>query len=577
MKRILGVEGGGTKTDWLCLDETGGVVGNGRLPSANLRLISDRELDWLLRVLPADMTKVGVFLAGCATEADRLRLHECVARVWPGAGIAIGSDRESGFASAFQGRDGVAVISGTGSAITGRAGNRFEYAGGWGQFLGDKGSGYDLAVQALRHVLWSYDLTREMTPTAAAILSALALNQLADLVSWAKDSDKMSVARLAPVVFDMAAHGDPEMSAILDGGARALAEGACAVAGRLGMDHPEIKLQGGLFQNRPEYAERFIAHLAPMMPTAAVSVCNESGAVGAAWLAARQADGVVSSATQKPGEKPEIDIAELTSALTEQVNPRSLGLDGMSTAKIVDLFIDEEARIGEALAGAKVPLIAAIELTSDAFRQGGRLFYVGAGTSGRLGMLDASEIPPTFGTEPALVQAIMAGGVAALHQSVEGAEDQAEAGALAVVGRGVSQGDVVCGIAASGRTPFVLGALQRARGLGARTILISCNPARRHSGLPWDVEIDLAAGPELLTGSTRLKAGTVTKCALNILSTASMVRLGKVHGNLMAGVVASNAKLRDRAVRLVSMIRGLSLDEAKALLEEQAWEVKKCV
>ena len=305
-------------------------------------------------------------------------------------------------------------------------------------------------------------------------------------------------------------------------------------------------------------------------PGARVSLCTESGAAGSVWLAAREV-------ALLPPMQPEIDLSELASAVTEAVNPRSVGLDAMSTAQIVDLFVSEESRVNEALVAARMSLIAAVELTSDALRQGGRLFYVGAGTSGRLGVLDASEIPPTFGADPQLVQAIMAGGVGALYRSAEGAEDQPEAGALASSERGVRSGDVVCGITASGRTPFVMGALKRARKIGARTILLTCNPARRMRGRPWDVEIDLPTGPELLAGSTRLKAGTATKCALNILSTAVMVRLGKVHGNLMAGVVVSNAKLRERAIRLVSALLGLSRAEAEAVLESHGWDVRQCL
>jgi N-acetylmuramic acid 6-phosphate etherase len=226
-----------------------------------------------------------------------------------------------------------------------------------------------------------------------------------------------------------------------------------------------------------------------------------------------------------------------------------------------------------ALEGARGELVAAVDRVAEALQRGGRLFYTGAGTSGRLGVLDASEIPPTFGASPELVQGIIAGGVSALHSAAEGAEDQPEAGELAVVGRGVRAGDVVCGIAASGRTPFVLGTLRRARAVGARTILLTCNPARKRVER-WDVEIDLATGAELVTGSTRLKAGTATKVTLNIISTCAMVRLGAVRGNLMINVQATNAKLRDRAIRLVKELRGCSYEEARGRLEENGWSVR---
>ena len=542
MKRVLGIEGGGTKTEWLYVDESGVSMRSGVLSASNLRLVSDGFLEELFRVLPPEATHVGVFLAGCATEADRQRLRTCAERVWPQAETVVGGDRESGFAAAFGGDDGVAVIAGTGSAITGRRAGHYEKAGGWGQLLGEN------------------------------ILCALALNRLEELVSWAEEADKMAVAKLAPVVFQAAAKGDEEMSAILERGACALADGACATIARLGFEAPpEIKLQGGLFLHHPEYAERFFRRISETIPGARVSVCTESGAAGSVWLAAHRQLGAL-----QPME-PEIDLTEMALALTEQSNPRSSGLDLMTTPKIVELFISEESRVPEALMGSRMHIIAAIELVTDALRKGGRLFYVGAGTSGRLGVLDASEIPPTFGADPELVQAIMAGGVGALYRSVEGAEDQREAGAHAVVERGVQPLDVVCGITASGRTPFTLGALHKARELGARTILLACNPARRPDGTPWDIEIDLATGPELLTGSTRLKAGTATKCALNILSTAVMVRLGKVRGNLMAGVVVTNAKLRDRAIRLVSALRGIGRAEAETLLEANGWEVRRCL
>ena len=571
MKRVLGIEGGGTKTEWLFVDESGTATQSGVLPAANLRLVSNEALEQIFRVLPPDPTHVGVFLAGCATAADRARLHDCVTRVWPQARTTVGGDRESGFAAAFGEGDGLAVIAGTGSAISGRRGERFEKAGGWGQLLGDVGSGYRLAVQALRHVLWQYDLTRRVTQPGESMLCALALNRLEELVRWAEEADKMSVAKLAPVVFQAAQKGDAEMGAILDRGARSLAEGACATLRRLGFETPpEIKLQGGLFLHHPEYVERFSLEVAKTFPDTRVSVCTESGAKGAAWLAARELS------LPHPME-PELDLAELAGALTEQVNPRSMHLDRMSTPQIVDVFINEESHVNDALLAARMPLITAIELATDALRKGGRLMYVGAGTSGRLGVLDASEIPPTFGAEPELVQAIMAGGVGALYRSVEGAEDQRESGAHAVIERGVRPCDVVCGITASGRTPFVLGALRQAREMGARTILLSCNPARRGSQPPWDVEIDLPTGPELLAGSTRLKAGTATKCALNILSTAVMVRLGKVRGNLMVSVVATNAKLRDRSIRLVSALRGVSRPEAEAMLEANGWDVRRCL
>jgi N-acetylmuramic acid 6-phosphate etherase len=229
--------------------------------------------------------------------------------------------------------------------------------------------------------------------------------------------------------------------------------------------------------------------------------------------------------------------------------------------------------VGEALRAVSADLARAIELVAESLRRGGRLFYVGAGSSGRLGVLDASEIPPTFGASPELVQGIIAGGATALHRSVEGAEDEGSNGALAIDRRGVKDVDVVIGITASGRTPFVLGALERAKSLGAKTVLLSCNPARGRR-LNVDLAIDLGVGPEIVTGSTRLKAGTATKVALNIISTGAMVALGKVRGNLMINLNTSSTKLRDRATRMVVELTECNYDSARAQLEQSGWDLR---
>lgn len=232
----------------------------------------------------------------------------------------------------------------------------------------------------------------------------------------------------------------------------------------------------------------------------------------------------------------------------------------------------------DALRGAIVDLAKTVEMVATSLRKGGRLFYVGAGSSGRIGVLDASEIPPTFGASAELVQGIIAGGATALSRSVEGAEDEADNGALAIDERGIKNGDVVIGLTASGRTPFVLGSLGRAKSLGAKTVLLTCNPAGTAASTPdVDLTIDLATGPEILTGSTRLKAGTATKIALNIISTGAMVALGKVRGNLMIDLQILSTKLRDRAIRLVAEIAGCDYEAARKRLETNDWNLRAAV
>ncbi|HIK30309.1 MAG TPA: N-acetylmuramic acid 6-phosphate etherase [Oscillatoriales cyanobacterium M59_W2019_021] len=259
--------------------------------------------------------------------------------------------------------------------------------------------------------------------------------------------------------------------------------------------------------------------------------------------------------------------------LTEQSNPNTQNLDRLSALELVDLFNREDARVLQAIAAAREPLAEAIERIAESLRRGGRLFYVGAGTSGRLGVLDAAECPPTFCTPPELVQGIIAGGAAALIRSSEDLEDRAQDGAEAVAQRQIHEVDAVVGITAGGTTPFVLGALQAAKQRGATTIFIACVPAEQ---VPVDADVDirLIVGPEVLAGSTRLKAGTVTKLALNILSTSTMVMLGKVYGNRMVDVAVTNRKLHDRALRIIGDLTGLSRQEAGFLLEKSDRQVK---
>lgn len=260
---------------------------------------------------------------------------------------------------------------------------------------------------------------------------------------------------------------------------------------------------------------------------------------------------------------------------TEQRNPASMNLDRLSVRNAIALMLREDSKIPPALLAERGLIERGVNLVTRSLRRGGRLFYVGAGTSGRLGVLDASECPPTFRTDPELVQGIIAGGQTALWSAVEGAEDDPAAGARAVQFRGVGRRDTVVGIAASGRTPFVWGALREASRRGAATILLCFNPHLRivRADRPTLV-IAPRIGPEVLTGSTRLKSGTATKLILNIFTTLSMVRLGKVLGNLMIDVKASNDKLRDRAVRIVRELTGADYETARAALQKADWKIK---
>ena len=259
--------------------------------------------------------------------------------------------------------------------------------------------------------------------------------------------------------------------------------------------------------------------------------------------------------------------------LTEQANPASEQLDQLDTASLVALFCRNDREPQQAVEDAREALAAAVDAIGARLRRGGRLFYLGAGTSGRLGVLDAAECPPTFCSPPELVQGVLAGGAPALLRSSEGLEDLAEAGRSDLEERGFGPADALVGIAAGGTTPYVLGALEHARAIGALAIAMACVPSRQ-APMPCDIDIRLLTGPELLTGSTRLKAGTATKMALNILSTGVMVRLGKVYGNRMVDVAVTNSKLEDRALRILGDLTGIDREQAATRLADAGGSVK---
>ena len=262
---------------------------------------------------------------------------------------------------------------------------------------------------------------------------------------------------------------------------------------------------------------------------------------------------------------------------TERRNPRTASIDLASPLEIVDMINAEDRRVPEVVATQREQIARAIELAEAAFRAGGRLFYVGAGTSGRLGVLDASEIPPTFGANPAMVQGIIAGGLPALTKAQEGAEDVVGNGARAMDEHGIAAKDFVIGIAASGTTPYVRAALERAATLGAKTGIVACSAPPADLVAKVDVTILPIVGPEVVTGSTRMKAGTATKLVLNTITTGAMIRLGKTYGNLMVDLRATNNKLVDRSQRIVMEVTGVSRDEATKLLERAGKSVKLAI
>jgi N-acetylmuramic acid 6-phosphate etherase len=261
---------------------------------------------------------------------------------------------------------------------------------------------------------------------------------------------------------------------------------------------------------------------------------------------------------------------------TEAINPATLGIDKLPASGVIDLMLAEDRKMLAAVQRERDRIALGADILAKALRKGGRMVFVGAGTSGRLGVLESAEMPPTFGTDPDLVQAIMAGGKGAIVKATEGSEDDYEEGARQINRVAVSKKDVVIGVTASGMTPFVRGALTRARQAGARIIFVTCDP-RSELQTFVDLTIAPAVGPEVIAGSTRLKAGTATKLVLNMLTTGAMILTGKTYGNLMVDVQTNSEKLKDRAKRIVHIVTGISLEDADKLLKKSQWDVKAAI
>jgi N-acetylmuramic acid 6-phosphate etherase len=261
---------------------------------------------------------------------------------------------------------------------------------------------------------------------------------------------------------------------------------------------------------------------------------------------------------------------------TEAINPVSLAIDKTPIRDIVEMVVNEDRKVIAAVLKEKERIAHGIEIVANALRKGGRVIFVGAGTSGRLGVVEASEMPPTFGTSPSLVQAIMAGGQEAVFRAKEGVEDNFEEGARSIARVRLTRRDVVIGVSASGMTQFVRGALTRARKAGAKIIFVTCWPGSELQNFV-DLQIAPAVGPEIIAGSTRLKAGTATKMVLNMLTTIAMIKVGKTYGNLMVDVQTGSEKLKDRARRILGIVTGLSYDDADSLLRRAKWDVKAAI
>jgi N-acetylmuramic acid 6-phosphate etherase len=606
-RRFLGIEGGATHSVALLTDEPGNLLKRATGGPANLQFLSDAQLVRHFRSFATQFPRpdgIAIGLAGAWAGTGKSRIRSAAARVWPGASCYATHDLETALVAA-QAQEGdqtvphVLVVSGTGSACYAKRRDGKEVKiGGWGHLLGDRGSGYDIGLRSLQTVIDSYDRHQQWPVLGQKILRALQLNEPYDLIGWVQRATKAEIAAVAIEVFQAREHNDRLAWQVLSQAAQSLALAAAACAQRIAHRNELVRfsLAGSVLLQQPAFARQVGLEIRRLWPKAASARLPRESAWGAVELA-RQA--VAEASAAQPGSTAPIGAigaATLSSARragvrdevplvrsakmspTEQRNPRSMNLDTLPLLEAIELFLSEDAKIPRKLLGMSSKISLVVEAIVRAFKRGGRLFYVGAGTSGRLGVLDASECPPTFRTPPELVQGIIAGGQAALWKSVEGAEDDSTAGSAAISSRTVHRRDVVIGIAASGTTPFVWGALREAKRRGATTVLLCFNPyleiPRR---LLPTIVLAPNLGPELLTGSTRLKAGTATKLLLNLLTTLAMVRLGKVRSNLMIDLNPANVKLRDRAVRIVIALTAAKYECARAALEARHWFIEKAV
>lgn len=569
---VLAFEGGATHT-------RAGVVHKGALLAvaeggpcnptayglaASLRGLVEAGEAALAAYKGARPTVAAVGSAGAVDAAQKRGLGTAICRHFGLARAVVGTDLHPLLlANAWDG-PGILAIAGTGSNVLARgADGRLVQVGGRGTLLGDEGSGYMIAAEALRRAARAVDGWGAATRLAEALPRAAGVANVDALIGWGALASKRDIAALCAAVFEAAGAGDVAARECIEHQAALLADQVLAAARQVGEGGAALHNVfgvGGLFERYPLFTAVFNARLAdagmhytppPVTGPVAVAVLARLASVPA-WAEEVRAG----AAADLPG----------TEAL-----PDTPPLDGLSPRELVDVMFSAERRVGECLARNAGPVAAVVEAAVQALRAGGRMLYAGAGTSGRLGVLDAAECGPTFGVGEEVIRAIIAGGENALREAVEGAEDDAEAGAAAIAGAGVDERDLLIGIAASGRTPFVAGALAEAARRGARTALVACVA---EPGLRADLVVSLDTGPEALPGSTRLKAGTATKIVLNAISTGAMALSGRVYEGRMVAMRPSNTKLRARAVRMTAELAACDAVRAEAALVASDWDIR---
>lgn len=590
----LGLEGGATRTTVLMVDQNDQALASFTVGPANIRLTNSGDLEAHFRGikerLPHPPSMIGVGLAGVRLPSDHERLRHAVERVWPNIPCATSDDLITAL-EAVDWRPAcpaqVLVLSGTGSCCFGRHRNGSRSRlGGRGHILGDRASACDIAQRTLRALINAYDTDPDHTwpPLGADILSHLQMNEPEDLIDWSLEVPKNELASLAIPIFEAARlRQDPVATTVLNQAAETLARDAIACAEHIATDRERVQFifNGAVLLKNPDFQDQVRDFIRQGWRNSDISALERPsvwGSINLARTASEKTSSQDTTAISTPS--PHTDTWEpfcpVSTAPTEQRNPKSSNFSELSIREGLELMLTEDANIPEAILPESAAIEWTIERVIHAFANGGRLIYCGAGTSGRLGVLDASECPPTFRSNPRMVQGIIAGGRSALWSAVEGAEDNPGEGTAAIIARNIGENDVVVGISASGQAPFVWGCLDEAKKRKAATVLFCVNPAYKDHPLP-DQVIAPSTGPELLTGSTRLRAGTATKLVLNAITTLAMTHSGKVTGNLMTDLNPSNVKLRQRAVSIVQEITKASEAEATSALKNSSWNVRQAI
>ena len=589
MNKLLGIECGATHT--VALLEQEGKVTKAEFGPANIRLISKKEFSHLLQKIAKTFPKpqaIAIGIAGARTWADQEDVRKSVQKTWPNTEfIRVTNDLETALAadSINKKKSRILVLSGTGSCCYGKSINgSTSKLGGWGHILGDKSSGYEISLRALKACVFYLDRDDTWSTLGQRILCRLQLNTPDQLIDWVAKANKPEIAALAKEVFAAWLKRDKIATDIIHAAASTLAKDACSCAKKLNNQNDSIRfvLAGSVLLKQPKFAGMVAKSIRTYRPGSQVVALKKESYWGALELA-REMTKCKSQKTTKilikqASKIPIPDLALLGKSPTEQRHPLSNKLDRITLGQAIELFLNEDSQIPAAIHKEKIKIQKLVRWVINAFKSNGRLFYSGAGTSGRLGILDASECPPTFRTDPMQVQGIIAGGSKAICHPVEGAEDNANAGADAIRFRGINKNDVFIGIAASGRTPFVWGGIWEANKSGAKTALLCFNSTLKtpQNNKP-NIVINPKIGPELLTGSTRLKSGTATKLILNIITTMAMVQSGKVIENLMVDLDPSNTKLRERAVRIVQQLTNADKEQTLKTLQKYKWNVKESI